>query len=168
MNPLFAASALSFSFKQVSTEGFFTMTLLAIVSLLSWSVIISKAFQLSKARRVSTKFFLAFRAAKDPLEIARAGTEFDGAPAFEIYRAAAEELDAQLNANPVMVKGTKRISHGSFDLVKMTLERTAGAEARAGETRARARYVIGRLRREAAEERGRAGEREDRLLQHIT
>lgn len=129
MNPLFAASALSFSFKQVSTEGYFTMTLLAIVSLLSWSVIINKAFQLNKARRTSLKFYQAFRAAKDPMEIARAGTEFEGSPAFEIYRAAAEELDTQLNANPVMIKGSRRISQGSFDLVKMTLERTAGAEA---------------------------------------
>ncbi len=124
-------NAFSFALKQVSTEGYFTMTLLAVVSLFSGSVIISKAFQLSRARRTSKKFFAAWQATKDPLELARSGKEFVGAPAYEVYRAAAEELDLQLNHNPVSVKGSIKVSQGSFDLVKMTLERTASAEAMA-------------------------------------
>lgn len=150
MEPIIANSALSFSFKQVSTEGYFTMTLLAIVSLFSWSVIISKAFQLNRARRMSRKFFAAWKEAKDPLEIARSGKQFDGAPAYEIYLAGAQEVTYHLKNNPVEVrtrpKGRSaeadlgqtdiisravhtRISLASFDLVKGSLERTAGAEA---------------------------------------
>lgn len=136
MHVMFAAeeavqkvSALSFSAKQVSSEGAVTMCLLAVVSLLSWSVIISKGLQLYKARRASLKFFAAWKETTDPLQIARDGKEFNGSPAYEVYRAAAEELDFQLTSNAIMVKGEKRISLGSFELVKAALERTAGAEA---------------------------------------
>jgi biopolymer transport protein ExbB/TolQ len=150
MEPIIADSALSYSFKQVSTEGYLTMTLLAIVSLFSWSVIISKAFQLNRARRMSKKFLAAWKEAKDPLEIAKSGVQFDGAPAYEIYMAGAQEVTYHLKNNPVGVKtGPKgqsaeadmgetdiisraihtRISLSSFDLVKGSMERTAGAEA---------------------------------------
>ena len=152
MHPILAGSAIAFSFKQVSAEGAVTMCLLAVVSLLSWSVIISKFFQLAKARRTSLKFFAAWKAAKDPLELARSGQQFDGSPAYEIYIAGAQELAYHLKNNPIEVKEhvkgagpgadlgqtdvfakgvTTRISHGSFDLVKSVLERTAGAEAMA-------------------------------------
>jgi biopolymer transport protein ExbB/TolQ len=132
MHVLFAASdvnALSFSAKQVSQEGAVTMGMLAIVSLLSWSVIINKAIQLRRARRVTAKFMAAWKAAKDPMEVAKSGKEFTGSPAFEVYRAAAEELDFQLTDHPLDIKGEKRISTGAFELVKAALERTAGSEA---------------------------------------
>lgn len=143
------ANAISFSFKQVSAEGAITMVMLAIVSLFSWSVIISKFFQLHKARKMTAKFFAAWKESKDPLDLARSGQQFDGAPAYEIYVAGAHELTYHLKNNPVQIRQTAkgtgpaadlgqtdvfarsqqiRISHGSFDLVKMVLERTAGAE----------------------------------------
>lgn len=146
---LLQANAISFSFKQVSTEGAITMVMLAIVSLFSWSVIISKFFQLHRARKMTLKFFTAWKETKDPLDIARSGQQFDGSPAYEIYLAGAQELTYHLKNNPVQVKQHEkgvgpaaelgqtdviarsqqvRISHGSFDLVKMVLERTAGAE----------------------------------------
>lgn len=136
MHLLFAAAnsevpvnAISFAFKQVSHEGAVTMVMLAIVSLLSWSVIINKAFQLSRARRVTKKFMAAWKESQDPLDIAKSGKEFDGSPAFEVYRSAAEELDFLLTKHPILVKGEKRVSATSFELVKAALERTAGAEA---------------------------------------
>ena len=148
--PYILANAISFSFKQVSTEGAITMVMLAVVSLFSWSVIINKFFQLHKARKMSAKFFAAWRETKDPLELARGGQQFDGAPAYEIYVAGAQELAYHLKNNPIEVgprpKGrgkaadlgqtdvlarasSTKISHGSFDLVKAVLERTASAEA---------------------------------------
>lgn len=122
-------SAIVFSAKQLSEEGYFTMGLLTIVSLLSWSVIISKAFQLYRARRMSTRFFAAWKATEDPMELARANKEFDGSPAYEVYRAAAEEVDHQLATHPLLIRGEKRMSLSSFDLVKAALASSAGAEA---------------------------------------
>ena len=122
-------SAFGFALKHVSFEGKITMSMLVVVSLFSWSVIINKAFQLRRARRMGAKFYEAWKKTKDPMEVARSGAEFPGSPAFEIYRAAAEEIDLQLNTSSVVVKGEKKISLGSFELVRAALERTASAQA---------------------------------------
>ena len=48
------------------------------------------------ARKAAKKFFAAYRATRDPMEIARRGEEFDGAPAYELYYVGAEETELQL------------------------------------------------------------------------
>jgi len=127
--PLLANGALQFAFEKATPEGKITICALAIVSMFSWTVIITKARQLYRARRMAKKFFTTYRATRDPLEIMRKGEQFDGAPAFELYYTGAEELEYHLKNNPVEVKGQRRISHASFDSVKVALERTASAEA---------------------------------------
>ncbi len=129
MNPLFADGAFWFAIEKSTIEGKCTIGVLLFVSLVSWTVIISKARQLRKATRKTREFFTAFRATTDPLELARSGKTFDGAPVYELYAAAAEELDYLLTKNPLEVAGSKVISQSSFDTVKIVLERTAGAES---------------------------------------
>ena len=127
--PLMANGALQFAFEKATTEGKITICCLAIVSMFSWTVMITKGRQLYRARRMAKKFFARYRATRDPLEIMRKGDQFDGAPAFELYYTGAEELEYHLKNNPVEVKGQRRISHASFDSVKVALERTSSAEA---------------------------------------
>ncbi len=129
MTALLASGALQFAFEKSTIEGKITIGVLMLVSLTSWSVIISKARQLRKATKKTREFFAAFRAASDPLELARSGKTFDGAPVYELYAAGAEELDYLLTKNPITVGGNKVISQSSFDSVKVVLERTSGAEA---------------------------------------
>jgi biopolymer transport protein ExbB/TolQ len=129
MNALLASGALQFAFEKATIEGKITIGVLLVVSLTSWSVIISKARQLARATKKSKEFFAAFRASNDPMELARSAKEFDGAPVYELYAAGAEELDYLLSRNPIEINGSKVISQSSFDSVKVVLERTAGAEA---------------------------------------
>lgn len=110
-------------------EGKITIGVLLFVSLISWSVMISKARQLRRAIKASKVFFSAFRAESDPMSIARSGKTFDGSPCYELYISAAEELDFQLRSNAVEVKGRKVITPSGFDSVKVSLERAAGAES---------------------------------------
>jgi biopolymer transport protein ExbB/TolQ len=121
--------ALSFAWKHLTREGLCTIIALLIVSIFSWSVIITKARQLVRARKMTKKFYAAYRAIKDPLELARRGEVFDGAPAYEIYATGAEEMDYHLEHNPVEARGQKRISAGSFETVRVVLERAASTEA---------------------------------------
>ncbi len=144
------ANALSFAFEKATVEGKITITLLAIVSLLSWTVMITKFRQLIRARKMSKRFFEAYRATRDPQELFRAEQEFDGAPAYEIYYAGNEELAYHLKNNPVKVTRitsanantvmgaetdflaraiTTKISKASFDSVKVALERSVSAES---------------------------------------
>jgi biopolymer transport protein TolQ len=146
------ASALDFAFKQATIEGKITIGALIVVSIFSWTVIISKARQLLRARKAAKKFFTAYRATRDPLEIARRGEEFDGAPAYELYYTGAEETEYHLKNNPVQIERVKsvspssssalsaetdiiarqittKISHSSFEGVRVALERAASQQA---------------------------------------
>jgi len=126
--PVFA-NALSFAFEKATVEGKITITLLAIVSLVSWTVMITKFRQLLRARKMAKKFFDAHRATRDPQELFRGQQEFDGAPAYEVYYAGAEELAYQFKNNPVRVHNQTKISSASFESVKVALERTVSAES---------------------------------------
>ena len=150
ISPLLASGALDFAFKQATTEGKITIGALAVVSIFSWSVIITKGRQLYRARKMARKFFAAYRATRDPLQIYRHNEDFDGAPAFEVYHTGGEEMEYHLKNNPVQVVQvrstvgaipthaqtdvlarsiTTKISHGSFDSVRVALERAASTEA---------------------------------------
>jgi biopolymer transport protein ExbB/TolQ len=143
-------SALEFAFKQATTEGKLTICALIVVSVFSWTVMISKARQLYRARKVAKKFFTTYRETRDPLDIYRRKEEFDGAPAYELYVTGAEETEYHLKNNPVNIERvqsvvpgistqaqtdiiarsiTTKISHGSFDSVRVALERAASTEA---------------------------------------
>ncbi len=127
--PLLADGALQFAFEKATTEGKITIGTLVIVSLFSWTVIFTKSWQLWRARREGKRFFESYRGTRDPLELARKNEDYDGAPAYELYVAGADELDYHLKNNAVEIKGTKRVSSASFDSVKIALERTASQQA---------------------------------------
>jgi biopolymer transport protein TolQ len=152
ISPFFASGALRFAFEKATTEGKTCICALIILSIFSWTVIITKGRQLYRARRAGRKFFKAYRGTRDPLELARRGEEFDGAPAYELYYTGAEETEYHLKNNPVQVvqlknagaaagasatgaetdliarRITTRISAGSFDQVRVSLERAASAQ----------------------------------------
>lgn len=150
LTPMFASGALDFAFKQATTEGKITIGVLIIVSIFSWSVIITKARQLYRARKMSRKFFTAYRATRDPLELYRKKEEFDGAPAYELFYTGAEETEYHLKNNPIQIERiqsvvpgiatqaqtdvlarsiTTKISHASFESVRVALERAASGQA---------------------------------------
>jgi len=153
ISPLFASGALKFAFEKATTEGKLTIVALIILSIFSWTVMISKARQLHRARKMGKKFFTAYRATRDPMEVAQRGVEFDGAPAYELYYMGAEELEYQLKNNPVEIARTTsrvhktratatgaetdllarqittKISPSSFESVRVTLERAASQQA---------------------------------------
>ena len=93
-------------------EGKITIGVLVVVSVFSWTVIITKGRQLLRARKVAQEVFRGLSQTKDPLEIARSGEQFDGAPAYELYATGTEELNYHLKHNPIEVRGQKRISDG--------------------------------------------------------
>jgi len=153
MTPMFA-NALEFAFNKATTEGKVTIMLLSLVSLFSWTVMIAKARQLYRAQKAGKKFFTAYRSTRDPLELFNRNDDFTGAPAFEVYRAGAEELAYHLKNNPVVVKTrpqgappgqneavrevhtdflakamTTKISTSSLDSLKVVLERAVSAQA---------------------------------------
>jgi biopolymer transport protein TolQ len=126
--PMFGLSAIRFAFEKATPEGKVTIGFLAIVSMLSWTVIITKGRQLWLARRVGKKFFAAYRSTRDPLELHRSKKAFDGAPAYEVYYTGAEEMNYHLTKNPVQVNGKAQVSRASFDFVRVAMERAVSTQ----------------------------------------
>jgi biopolymer transport protein TolQ len=126
IHPMLASGALQFAFEKATPEGKATITVLFFLSMFSWSIIITKARQLYLARKWSARFFTAYNATRDPLEVKREGKAFRGAPAFRLYGAGTVELEYQLGK---AAGGDGRISTSAFDAVKVVLEEAAGAEA---------------------------------------
>ena len=129
IHPLLAVNAFQFAIEKATPEGKTTIAVLLLLSMFSWTIIITKFRQLYIARRAAKKFFTAYNATRDPLDIKKRGEEFDGAPAYQLYFRGAEELDYQCKNNPVTVKGERRISRASFEAVKVILEEAAAREA---------------------------------------
>ncbi len=147
IHPILAANALQFAFEKATPEGKATITVLFILSMFSWTIIITKFRQLWIARKASKKFFEAYAETRDPLDIHKQGGEFLGAPAYQLYARGSDEVAYHLKNNPVEVKGvvahgtgdgntdhlartkTTKISNGSFAAVKVVLEEAAAAQA---------------------------------------
>ena len=149
IHPLLADGALQFAFQKATTEGKITVGALFLLSLFSWSIIITKFRQLYIARRAAKKFFAAYASTRDPLDIRRKGEDYEGAPAYQLYIRGADELAYQLKNNPVEVKPKAvpssevsegntdhfarsietKISPASFEGVRVALEEAAAGEA---------------------------------------
>jgi len=129
LTPVFASGALQFAFEKATIEGKLTIGALIIVSLFSWSVIITKIIQLWRVSRWSKKFFEAYHETRDPQDLRRKGLAYDGAPAFELYEAGQKELEFQLTKQPVIVKGEAKITQAGFDSVRVSLEEAAMHES---------------------------------------
>jgi biopolymer transport protein TolQ len=147
LQPMLGDGALQFAIEKATPEGKATIAVLLLLSLFSWTIIITKVRQLYIARAAAKKFFEAYSATRDPLDIQRRGEEFDGAPAYQVYHRAAEEVAYHLKNNPVTVKtvvvqstgegntdhlaraNTVKISMASFAAVKVVMEEAASAEA---------------------------------------
>lgn len=147
LHPLLAVNAASYAIQNATVEGKVTVICLLLLSLFSWTIIISKFRQLMIARKASKKFYTTYGTTRDPLDIKKRGEEFEGAPAWELYDRGAEEILYHLKNNPVKVQATMaqgtgdgntdhlaraittKISPGSFEAVKVVLEEAAAAQA---------------------------------------
>lgn len=148
---MLASNAAVYAIQNATPEGKITVLVLLVLSLFSWTIILSKFRQLVIARKATKKFFEAYTSTRDPLDIQRKGEEFDGAPAYQLYIRGADELAYQLKNNPVHVQTvskindnnqhehtntdilarekTTKISIASFEAVKVILEEAAAAAA---------------------------------------
>jgi len=149
LQPILANAAV-YAIQNATTEGKITVIVLLLLSLFSWTIIITKFRQLTIARKATKKFMAAYSSTRDPLDIKKRGEEFDGAPAYALYERGAEEVLYHLKNNPVELKNLvpiqgvgdgntdhlartnkTKISSGSYEAVKVVLEEAASAQAMA-------------------------------------
>ena len=148
--PILASNAAVFAIKNATIEGQITVIVLLVLSLFSWTIILTKFRQLIIARGANKKFYAAYATTRDPLDIQRKGDEYDGSPAYQLYIRGADELAYQLKNNPVQVRkavpveaveqtktdevaaaATTKVSVSSFEAIRVILEEAASGQAMA-------------------------------------
>jgi len=101
---------------------------LIIFSIIAWTVMIAKALQMRRAKRLNLFFNTEYRNQKRVLDVFDRRVQADGCPLFVVYQAGSLELDTRLkNADG---NGRKRfVSLKGMEHVKRSLENTVAQES---------------------------------------
>src|SRR6516225_9794832 len=116
MNALgfFAAAAgnankaeLLYVWEQATLEAKVIIVCLVIFSITAWSVMVGKAVQMRRAKRLNQFFSAEYRTQKNVLDVYDRRVQADGCPMFMVYQAGSVELDARLKTPDA--SGRKRL-----------------------------------------------------------
>ena len=97
---LLAAGGLLFAFDHATSAGKFVLSLLAVASIFSWSIMITKLRVIRFARKQNARFLAVFRQDRQPLRLFEKNARFPGSPVFNVYRAGCEEMTFHLLGSP--------------------------------------------------------------------
>ena len=113
---------------QATPEAKGIIVCLIIFSITAWSVMIGKALQMRRAKRLNLFFNTEYRSQKNVLDVYDRRVQADGCPMFVVYQAGSVELDTRLkNADG---NGRKRfVSLKGMEHVKRSLENTVAQES---------------------------------------
>lgn len=133
--PIFFAAAgaqsgqleLFYIWEKATPEAKVIIIFLGFFSIIAWSVMISKAIQMRRAKKLNQYFTTEFRAQKTVLDIFDRRVAAEGCPLFAVYQAGSVALDARLKTPE---GGRKKImSLKGMEHVKRSLENTVAQES---------------------------------------
>src|SRR4051794_34332117 len=97
---ILASGGLVFAFDHATIAGKIVLSFLAIGSIFSWSIMLTKLRVIRFAQKQNARFLTAFRQDRQPLRLFEKNARFPGAPVFNVYRAGCEEMAFQLLGSP--------------------------------------------------------------------
>ncbi len=121
-------SELLFIWDRATLEAKIIIIFLVFFSIMAWSVMISKALQMRRARKLNYYFNTEFRTQKHVLDMFDRKIQAEGCPLFAVYQAGSAELDARLKS-PTGEGRKQYVSLKSMEHVKRTLENTVAQES---------------------------------------
>jgi biopolymer transport protein TolQ len=101
---------------------------LLIFSIIVWSVMISKAIQMRRARKLNYYFNEEFRSQTKVLDIFDRKLHVEGCPLYEVYQTGCVQLDARLRG-PTGERAKQNVSLKNMEHVKRALENTVAQES---------------------------------------
>ena len=97
-------------------------------SIMAWSVMISKALQMRRAKKLNLYFTSEYRSQKNVLDVFDRRVQAEGCPMFVVYQVGSVELDARLKNSDG--SGRKRfVSMKGMEHVKRSLENSVAQES---------------------------------------
>src|SRR3954469_16260481 len=133
---ILATGGLTFAFEHSTIAGKIVLALLAVVSIFSWSIMITKLRVVQFARKQTARFRGAFRKDRQPLRLFENHANFPGAPLFKVYQAGCEEMTFQLLGSAEVDETFKarlgiaeKIAPAQMHAVNAAMERAVGETA---------------------------------------
>src|SRR5256885_5214074 len=134
--PFFLAAAVAntdkaewlYVIERATPEGKVIIFCLIVFSIIAWSVMIGKAVQMRRAKKLNLFFNTEFRTQKSVLDVYDRRVQAEGCPMFKVYQAGSLELDARLK-NPETNARKKFVSLKGMEHVKRSLENTVAQES---------------------------------------
>jgi biopolymer transport protein TolQ len=130
MTPLYflAEARLSYIWGNAPIEGQIIIVALVIFSIFAWSVMVSKALQMSRAKKLNRQFDREFRSQKNVLTIYQRKVDVEGCPLFSVYKEGAREMETRLKP-PGSSEPRTLLTLKSMEHIKRTLESSVAREA---------------------------------------
>jgi biopolymer transport protein TolQ len=136
-----AAGGLVFAFEHSTIAGKMVLLFLAVGSIFSWSVMITKMRVIQFAKKQNAQFRAAFRKDRQPLRLFQSHARFPGSPLFSVYRAGCEEMTFHLLGSAEVdetfrarLEIADKISPAQMHAVNAAMERAVGETALALES----------------------------------
>jgi len=121
-------SELVYVWEQATPEAKVIIFCLVIFSIIAWSVMIGKALEMRRAKKLNQYFSSEFRTQKSVLDLFDRRVRAEGCPLFMVYHAGAAELDARLKS-PESPNRRRYISFKGMEHVKRSLETSVAQES---------------------------------------
>ncbi len=134
--PIFLAAALSsgsepelvYVIRQATPEAKAIIVFLVLFSIIAWTVMVAKAVQMRRAKRLNQFFNTEYRNQKSVLDVFDRRVQADGCPLFVVYQNGSLELDTRLK-NPDGNGRKKFVSLKGMEHVKRSLENSVAQES---------------------------------------
>lgn len=121
-------SQMGYVWTNATVEAKVIIILLAVFSIFAWSVMVSKALQMLRAKKLNGFFDVEFRSQKNVLGIFDRRVQVDGCPLFTVYQEGCIELDARLRAGDRETR-RKNLSLKAMEHIKRSLENAVARES---------------------------------------
>ena len=114
--------------EQATPEGKAIIIFLVAFSIVAWTVMIGKALQMRRAKKLNQFFTSEYQSQKGVLDVFDRRVQAEGCPMFLVYQAASLELDARLK-NPDGTGRKRFVSLKGMEHVKRSLENSVAQQS---------------------------------------
>ncbi len=130
------ATGVWFAFEQANLPGKVVIGILALGSIFSWSIILTKIGTVRAAHRQNRRFLKAFRQDRLPMRLYAEGLRFEASPTFVVYRAGCREMAFQLLGSAELDETftarldlADKLNPAQMEVVTTAMERSVGETA---------------------------------------
>ena len=118
---------LAYVWEKATLEGKIVIICLLVFSIFSWSIMVAKALQMQRAKKLNRLFDAEFRGQKHTLDVYDRRVNVEDCPQFVVYQQACKEVDTRLKTPEGSRKTALTIK--SIEHIKRTVESAVASQS---------------------------------------